>query len=309
MSAPSPSLPLYTIAQWHSRFENNRTRELKRLDWVPIPNQLDGDAYTLIMAHEHGAAIYGAWIACVKVASRCDPRGTLLREGGKPHDSATLSRITRVPEPIVQEMLQLLSSPDVGWLEVKHLQRECGNPAPSCEIPAEGCLEGKGMEGNGIEEKEKNTLHRESQFTLEAKPEKPADRESEIEGIYQEFPKKVGKPEALKAIRKAITKIAPHELLRRTKAFGDLWQGAKDYCPHPATWFNQERYNDDPSTWGPRGSEHQQDRRTFLEHEIKRLRDELHYEHDRTMRPNDVKLLADYQAELASLRNGKGATV
>jgi len=49
-------------------YENNRTRELKRLEWFPMPNKQDGDGYTLIMEQKDGPAIFGAWVACVQIA-------------------------------------------------------------------------------------------------------------------------------------------------------------------------------------------------------------------------------------------------
>ena len=75
----------------------------------------------------------------------------------------------------------------------------------------------------------------------------PKDSES----IYAEYPKKVGRPDALKAISKAISKFGAPLLLEKTKAFAVARAGNLDFVPHPATWFNQERFNDDPSTWKP----------------------------------------------------------
>lgn len=71
------------------------------------------------------------------------------------------------------------------------------------------------------------------------------------ESIYAAYPKKVGRPTAIKAIEKAILKFGVPLLLEKTKAFADARAGNLDFVPHPATWFNQERFNDDPSTWRP----------------------------------------------------------
>ncbi len=82
-----------------------------------------------------------------------------------------------------------------------------------------------------------------------------SDTESETktdtkeEEIYRVFPRKVAKPEALKAISKALTKVPFDELISKTQAFATARNGDIQFCPHPATWFNQERYNDDPVTW------------------------------------------------------------
>lgn len=152
----------FRIKDWATLYENNRTRELKSLSWVPIPNKQDGDGYTLLMERKNGVALYGCWIACVMIASRCDVRGTLLRDGGKPHDSASLSRMSRIPEALIKEMLEVCSDRDLGWLEMVDYEGEatysassCDNPALYCDDTASECLEGKerieGKEGNGKE--------------------------------------------------------------------------------------------------------------------------------------------------------------
>lgn len=71
----------------------------------------------------------------------------------------------------------------------------------------------------------------------------------QAEAIYKEYPLKAAKPEALKAIRKAIEKAGFDHVLERTKAYATIRASDKAFMPHPATWFNQERYNDDPETW------------------------------------------------------------
>lgn len=72
--------------------------------------------------------------------------------------------------------------------------------------------------------------------------------------IYSRFPLKVGRPKALAAIRKAVERgAAPETLLAKTIAFAFARNGDLEYCPHPSTWFNQERYNDEPSTWSKGG--------------------------------------------------------
>ncbi len=69
------------------------------------------------------------------------------------------------------------------------------------------------------------------------------------EEIYRLYPRKVAKPKALKAIRIALQKIPFNDLLSKTQDFAAARNGDVAFCPHPATWFNEERYNDDPSTW------------------------------------------------------------
>lgn len=73
----------------------------------------------------------------------------------------------------------------------------------------------------------------------------------DAEELYAMYPRKVGKPAALKAIDAALKKTSKAELI---KAIGNYMQEVEilgieaQYIPHPATWFNQERWNDQRST-------------------------------------------------------------
>jgi hypothetical protein len=73
--------------------------------------------------------------------------------------------------------------------------------------------------------------------------------DADVVNIYNAYPLKKGKPSAIRAIRKALKKIDAATLLERTKAFAEARKGDLAFCPHPATWFNDERFNDDPATW------------------------------------------------------------
>jgi hypothetical protein len=106
---------MWRIADWQEIFENSQSRKYKSISWVPIPNRHDTDGYIRVIEHDHGIAHYGAWILIVEVASRCTPRGVLVRSGGEPHDCDSLSRITRVGPHIFREAIPRLL--EVGWLE------------------------------------------------------------------------------------------------------------------------------------------------------------------------------------------------
>jgi len=139
------------ICNWNVHFENNRTRELKKLDWVPVPNRHDGDGFTELLDHKNGMAHYAAWHLILQVASKCDPRGTLLRDGAGgvriPHDAKSLARITRGDKKAFEEAIPRLIS--IGWIETYDDPAQIPqNPVPACgKVP----IEGKGREGKGIE--------------------------------------------------------------------------------------------------------------------------------------------------------------
>lgn len=139
---------LLRVTGWTTHFENNRTRELKIMSWLPIPVKLDGDGYTEILDHERGAAHFGAWIAILEVAAHCETRGTLLRGNRNglrsPHDATSLARLTRIPVEILSEAIPRLVS--VGWISAEPWHVSAGipqesrtHPAPSCDNPAGSC--------------------------------------------------------------------------------------------------------------------------------------------------------------------------
>jgi hypothetical protein len=74
--------------------------------------------------------------------------------------------------------------------------------------------------------------------------------------IYAAYPRKVARPAAIRAIEKKIRIHGFDVLFRSTQLFAESWSGVNrdelEWCPHPATWFNQDRFNDDPSTWKKR---------------------------------------------------------
>jgi len=98
--APTPDAPtatLYSVTGWDRHFENSRSRNVQDLAWVPVPNRFDGEKYSLLMQHKQAAQLFSAWILILEVASRCNPRGTLKRSDGTPHDPASLALKTRAP--------------------------------------------------------------------------------------------------------------------------------------------------------------------------------------------------------------------
>lgn len=82
----------------------------------------------------------------------------------------------------------------------------------------------------------------------------PSD-DSIAEAIYALYPKKVGHGVAIKAIQKAlkISGLTELEMQGRVRSYAEavkLWpEQDKTYIPMPSTWFNQQRYMDDPAEW------------------------------------------------------------
>lgn len=82
------------------------------------------------------------------------------------------------------------------------------------------------------------------------------------EKIYLAYPRKEGRGEAIKAIQKALKKIEFNDLLDAVTVYAKSHVGwipsDRQFIPHPATWFNQERWKDDRTLWGNRSNGHKE---------------------------------------------------
>ena len=147
------AISVYRVKDWDKYFENNRTREMVKMAWVPVPNKHDGEGFQRIMREKDGMVIYGCWHLILQVASKClRERGTLLREDGTPLDAEAIAFKTGWRSSAdIQRALDFLSSAQIGWLElvtadgipIPHL------PAGIPHLPARNGIEGKGIERKG----------------------------------------------------------------------------------------------------------------------------------------------------------------
>jgi len=84
----------------------------------------------------------------------------------------------------------------------------------------------------------------------QADDSKPAEVVDLAERIYLAYPRHVGRAAAIKAIRLAFAKIDGAALLALVESYASARRGADpQFTPHPATWFNQGRWADDPNEW------------------------------------------------------------
>ena len=81
--------------------------------------------------------------------------------------------------------------------------------------------------------------------------------------LYRAYPRKVASRAAITAITKALDRMVKagpdpeqacrHRLERAVTAYAGAvsrWNpDDRRFIPHPSTWFNQERFDDDPSEW------------------------------------------------------------
>lgn len=73
---------------------------------------------------------------------------------------------------------------------------------------------------------------------------------ADAEAIYQAYPRKEGKGKALPAIEKALRTTTADVLLEAVQAFAKAKAGTDPkFLPHPASWFNARRWEDDRAAW------------------------------------------------------------
>jgi len=100
----------------------------------------------------------------------------------------------------------------------------------------------KGTSSNKKEERRKKSVDSRKKTNTTAK--------ADIDRIYQNYPRKQGKASALNAIRTSLKKVEFDFLMDAVCEYTVATAGQDmQFIPHPTTWFNQERYNDDRSTW------------------------------------------------------------
>jgi hypothetical protein len=108
---------LYRIVNWADTYENNESRRLKTLLWVPMPNKHDGLGFKRMAMQRNRCELFAAWMLLVQLASKGRPeqRGTLARDG-LPLDVEDMALMTGFPRDVFERALAFFSEPKVGWL-------------------------------------------------------------------------------------------------------------------------------------------------------------------------------------------------
>lgn len=108
--------PIYSVIDWDRHFENNRSRTVENLRWVCVPNRHDGEGYSLLMEQDDAAELFAAWVLILQVASKCQARGTLVRDDGTPLTAKSLAIKTRGDRAWFEKALNFFTT-KVKWME------------------------------------------------------------------------------------------------------------------------------------------------------------------------------------------------
>lgn len=233
----------YRVANWSKNFENNRTKELKRLEWVPVPNDMSDLGYLELIDHPNGAAHLGAWLAILEIASKQTIRGEIPQAGaGTPQ---ALARISRLPESVFAEVLPRLLA--LAWVEVVTNEPLAKNPQVAAEIPQGDAIIPqvaaekpalKGMEGNGTEGNLKPSsasgekraaavVASDAWFDSEFWPAWPVARNRKAAKVAARKIKPQDRPKVVAGVKAQASRIA-----------------AMERPIHAATWINGARWED-----------------------------------------------------------------
>jgi hypothetical protein len=139
----------------------------------------------------------------------------------------------------------------------ERLEKSKDSPRSVHASRARAGREGKGREGTGMEGNGKETTFvtadaatvERSTSQEDSKPNPRREWDDALDLLWEDFPRKVGKPAALRAWRA----IRPHgqetfdAIDSGLRRWLDYWKGKdRESICHPATWLNQRRWENEP---------------------------------------------------------------
>jgi len=240
---------IYKIKHWDSLYEvSNKSRR-----WVPgqekrrgplefVRFRCSGSAWSegyrdfLDVAGNSAASAFGVFAKLLELSACQDAerRGMILDRRGNPADTACIARMCGFREADVVKALEILSDPRVAWVETD-------NSRSFPDIPGES---GKERERTG-----KNGTLLEYNTSKDKTSINTNTSDSAFAEFWTVFPKKVNKPQALKAWKKldmsnGLLKLIIEAVGIQRKSRQWKADGGK-YIPHPASWLNGRRWEDE----------------------------------------------------------------
>ena len=229
---------IYRIKDWVDHFESAKSKTYDRCSHAYIPNKQDGDGVTYILCQPDGLAVFGAWYLLIEALSMQNlPRQGYCTDTGRPNGipwtAEILARRWRRTETEIQRMLDVIVSPEVGWAEIVK---------DTTRIP------------RGYHKDTSSSSKKDLDSDLDSDSDSDSSApESAAMQIYKIYPRRQGREKALPKIESAIKAKGFEYIQEATRAFAlavASWPpGDEQFIPHPSTWFNQGRYDDDRITW------------------------------------------------------------
>ena len=108
------------VPEWND-FENSKSKHIRRLDWIPMPNKF-GLIYLRLVKGAHGPAHFGVWCAIIEYLSNQDKdnRNGWLTHNGKPKGiplcGPEIAGFISMDLKVVERAIAALLTPEIGWL-------------------------------------------------------------------------------------------------------------------------------------------------------------------------------------------------
>jgi predicted transcriptional regulator len=151
-----------------------------------------------------------------------------------------IERQTTLGRYAINEAIKVLT--DKGWLRTERTKKDNGQFGPtSFHILDPEAVDSVADDSSvGDSTMEQPTDNKNTNYLENTK-----DKEKHLESFdkfWKLYPKRIAKPDAIKAWKKAITKKPADELIALTKAYAESKLPGEPYIPYPASWLNKELY-------------------------------------------------------------------
>src|SRR5690242_11922206 len=130
--------PLTRVVRWDERYEPFFLPPSQRSPVIAFPVDVTEPefavGYMKLIGQRKGAAFLGGWLAILQVAARRFPRGVLITPRGTAYDPLALSRDSRLPSKLFDELIPFLIN-EIGWLQPVS-QNEVAEIIENCRLAA-----------------------------------------------------------------------------------------------------------------------------------------------------------------------------
>lgn len=227
------------------------------ISWIKLKtNMFDDEKIQLIEQMPEKDSILIIWIRLLIQAGKVNQNGWIFMQRDIPYSAEDLSAIFRRPVNVVRLALETLKRFQMIEMDSEGIY--------VTNFPKHQSIEGmeKVREQNRLRQVTYRKRKKEPKKEIEDKKEEYIDIDKcvthnvmvtlhdKVESIYKEYPRKIAKQDALKAINKALKERTFEFLLEKTKLYYKAREGQdSQFTPYPASWFNAGHYDDDPKEW------------------------------------------------------------
>lgn len=119
------------IKNWDEHFERAQTRKVPSpLSWIALPTKHDGCKFRKLIRTKRGVTIFGTFCLMIEVGAKMAIRGDFVRHDGSILTCLDFEAITGADRRTFKAAIEVLLSPEVGWLELVACSQAAPGPIP-----------------------------------------------------------------------------------------------------------------------------------------------------------------------------------